>query len=72
MAKGLNSRSVTWILTRGLDIPLEQFDARDTLGRGVLSSQPTTNPTPNPTREDVSLLLDPGFTTKPYHTCDMA
>jgi len=24
------------------------------------------------TREDASLLLDIGFTTKPYHTCGMA
>ena len=40
------------------------------MGRGVLSSKPTTNPTTNPTinltREDASLLLDTGFTTKPY------
>ena len=28
--------------------------------------------TPNPTREDASLLLYIGFTNKPYHTCGMA
>ena len=63
----------SWKPTRGegFESQARHTDAHDvSKGRGVLSSKIQT---PNPTREDASLLLDviTAFITKPYHTCGM-